>query len=64
MMNAIYWMFSSDVFEDVNSKVKETNVSELEFREEKLSTAQQSLITFHYLQEMIERDNSYAISLT
>ena len=53
-MNAIYWMFSSDVFEYVNSKVKETNVSELEFREEKLSTAQQSLITFHYLQEMIE----------
>lgn len=60
--DAIYWMFSSDVLEDFNSKIKEADVRELEARDENLSTAQQSLIGLHYLQEMIERDNSFVIS--
>lgn len=60
--DAIHWSFSKDVLEDFYRKIKDANDSELKTRGNSLSTAQQELIGLHYLQEMIERDNSYVIS--
>ncbi len=57
--DAIHALFSSDVLLQFDKAVREASENEIN---PEMSFAQKSLYGLHYLQKMIERDNSYVIS--
>lgn len=60
--DAIYSVFSSEVLNDFDNAIRNINVEAIETEGKNASLGQKYLVGLHYLQKMIERDNSYVIS--